>query len=185
MDALRTNPTAAAALRGLMDLHSDRDVADDMVYFTFVISDLQHRAGGNPFDNRNFLYTDSNPTSTANDNTLNDGVRRYAADPQARDYLLHHYTPTGRLNRPMVALHTTYDPRIPGATLSFYAEQVAIAGFSDNLVQQYVHRDGHCAFNQEEVGRTFDELVRWIHAGKRPTPGLLPSPPARTASNNH
>jgi pimeloyl-ACP methyl ester carboxylesterase len=177
MDALRANPAAATALRSLMDLHSDRDVADDVVYFTFVISDMQHRSGGNPFDNRNFLYTTTNPTSTASDNALNDGVRRYAADPKARDYLLHHYTPSGRLGKPMLALHTTYDPRIPGATLAVYAEQVAIAGFSENLVQQYTHRDGHCAFTQDEVGRTFDEFIQWIHTGRRPTPGLLPSTP--------
>jgi pimeloyl-ACP methyl ester carboxylesterase len=176
MDALKANPTAATSLRALMDLHSDRDVADDMVYFTYVIADLQRRAGGNPFDNRNFLYTDTNPTATATDNTLNDGVRRYAADPIARDYLLRHYTPTGHLSKPMLALHTTYDPRIPGATLSIYAEQVALAGFSDNLVQQYVHRDGHCSFTADEVSRSFDELIQWIHSGKRPTPGLLPSP---------
>jgi hypothetical protein len=157
-----------------MELHSDRDVADDIVYFTYVIADLQHRAGGNPFDNRNFLYTGTNPTSTVADNALNDGVKRYAADPKAREYLLRHYTPTGRLSKPMLALHTTYDPRIPGSTLTVYAEQVAIAGFSQNLIQQYVHRDGHCAFTQEDVGRTFDEFIQWIHNDKRPPAGLLP-----------
>ena len=175
MEALKANPTAAAALHGLMDLHSDRDVADDIVYFTYVIADLQRRAGGNPFDNRNFLYTETSPTNTASDIALNDGVRRYAADPTARDYLLRHYTPSGHLNRPMLALHTAYDPRIPGATLAIYAEQVAIAGFSHNLVQQYVRRDGHCAFSPEEVGHSFDELIQWIHSGKRPNAGALPS----------
>jgi hypothetical protein len=172
--ALESKPEAAAALRGLTGLHSDRDVADGMVYFTYVIADMQRRATGNPFDNQDFLYTGTNPTSTAGDNALNDGVRRYAADPQARDYLLHHYFPTGRLTHPMLALHTTYDPRIPGATLTVYAEQVAIAGASANLVQQYVRRDGHCAFTPDEVGRTFDDLLQWIHTGRRPTPGLLP-----------
>jgi len=182
LDALRANPAAAASMRALMDLHSDQDVANDIVYFTYVISDMQRRAGGNPFDNRNFLYANTNPASTATDNALNDGVRRYAAEPAARDYLLRHYTPSGHLSRPMLALHTTYDPVIPGATLSFYAEQVAIAGNSQNLVQQYVHRDGHCAFSPEEVGRTFDELIQWIHSGKRPTPGLLPQSPHLAAS---
>ena len=185
MDALRAKPDAASDLRGLTGLHSDRDVADDMVYFTYVISDMQHRAGGNPFDNRDFLYTGTNATITTSDNALNDGVKRYAADPKAREYLLRHYTPTGRLARPMLALHTTYDPRIPGSTLTLYAEQVAIAGFSDNLIQQYVHRDGHCAFNQEETGHTFDELIQWIHTGRRPPPGLLPPAhplPSSTAS---
>ncbi len=175
-EALKANAAAATILRNLTALHTDHEVADAMVYFTFVISDMQERAQGNPFDNRNVLYAGTSPTSTTSDNALNDGVRRYAADPHAREYLIHHYTPTGRLNRPMLSLHTTYDPRIPSPTLAFYAEQVATAGFSQNLVQQYVHRDGHCTFTREEVGSSFDELVQWIHTGRRPIPGLLPHP---------
>ena len=177
-EALTRNPPAATALRNLTALHSDHELADAMVYFTFIVADLQHRAGGNPFDNRNFLYTGTSPSSSASDNALNDGVRRYAADQRAREYLLHHYTPSGKLHMPMVSLHTTYDPRIPGNTLTVYAEQVAVAGYGQNLVQKYVHRDGHCTFTQDEVGRTFDELVQWVHTGKRPSPGLLPPRPA-------
>ena len=177
-DALHANPAAATAMRNLMWLHTDHEVADNMVYFTYVIADIQRRARGNPFDNRNFLYSGTDPASTATDNALNDGVRRYAADPKAREYLLRHYTPTGRLFRPMLMLQTSYDPRIPTRTLEVYKEQVALAGFDQNLVQQYVHRDGHCAFTPDEVGRTFDELLAWIHTGKRPTPGALPTPPA-------
>ena len=178
--ALTANPPAAAALRNLTGLHSDKEVASAMPYFTYVIMDMQRRAGGNPFDNRNFLYTGTNPLSTATDNALNDGVRRYAGDPKARAYLLRHYSPSGRLAKPMVSLHTTYDPRIPGWTLSVYGDQVAEAGFADNLVQQYVRRDGHCTFTAEEIGRTFDELVNWTRFGRRPVPGLLPggNPPA-------
>ena len=181
-DALKANTSAATSLRNLTGLHTDVEVADAMVYFTYVIADMQRRAGGNPFDNRNFLYAGTNPGSSASDNALNDGVHRYAADAHAREYLVRHYTPNGRLNRPMLALHTTYDPRIPTGTLSFYNEQVAIAGFSQNLIQQYVHRDGHCTFTADEIGRTFDELILWIHTGRRPTPGLLPPAP-RPATN--
>ena len=183
-DALHANPPAATALRNLTSLHTDHDVADAMVYFTYVIGDIQRRARGNAFDNRNFLYAGTDPSSSATDNALNDGVRRYTADPRARDYLLHHYTPSGQLHHPMLALHTTYDPRIPPPTLSIYAEQVAIAGFSPNLVQQYVHRDGHCTFTPDEVGHAFDELLAWIHTGRRPNAGSLPpsSRPAIAAS---
>ncbi len=172
--ALNANPAYATSLRNLMGLHTDREIAAAVVYFTFVIGDIQRRARGNPFDNRNFLYTGTNPSTAAFDNLLNDGVKRYAADPHARDYLMHHYTPTGRLGRPMLSLHTTYDPRIPGWTLAFYAEQVALAGSSQNLVQQYVHRDGHCTFTPEEVGRAFDELVQWTHTNQPPVSGDLP-----------
>ena len=73
----------------------------------------------------------------------------------------------------MLALHTIYDPLIPATTLSLYASEVAHAGFADNLVQQYVHREGHCTFTPEEVGRAFDELVLWAHTGRAPQAGLL------------
>jgi hypothetical protein len=183
-DALNANPAASLALRNLTGLHSNHEVADDMVYFTFVIGDMQRRAHGNPFDNRNFVYSGTDAGNSASDGLLNDNVRRYTADPGARAYLIHHYTPTGQLHRPMLALHTVYDPRIPVNTLQFYAEQVVVAGFSQNLVQQYVHHDGHCAFTQDEIGHAFDELMLWVHTGKRPNPGDLPplSHPAPTTS---
>ena len=100
-------------------------------------------------------------------------LQRKAADFKARAYLLSHYSPSGRLTRPMLALHTIYDPLIPATTLSLYDAQVAEAGFSQNLVQQYVDREGHCTFSGEEVGRAFDELLRWVHTGVAPQPGLL------------
>ena len=171
--ALHANPTAAANMRALMALHTDAGVASDIAYFTFVITDMQHRAGGNPFDNRNYLYTGTNPTSSASDYALNDGVRRYAADPHAQDYLFRHYPPDGHLTKPMLALHTLYDPLVPPTSLSLYDHIVQNAGFGQNLVQQYVHREGHCAVTEDEVGRAFDELVQWTHRGARPTPGLL------------
>lgn len=173
LNGLRANPTSAAYMRALMGLHVDGEVARDLSYFTFVIADMQRRAGGNPFDNRNYLYTGTIATSSAQDYLLNDGVRRYAADPKARLYLMHHYTPNGHLGRPMLALHTLYDPLINPTTLSFYEHQVQMAGAGDNLTQKYVHRDGHCTFTSEEVGRAFDELVQWTHGGARPQPGLL------------
>ena len=174
--ALRANPAPAAALRSMMGLHTDSEVAHNMSYFTFVIADMQRRAGGNPFDNRNYIYTGTNPLGSPPDWALNDGVRRYAADPKAREYLMHHYTPNGHLSRPMLALHTVYDPLIPATTLSLYEHQVQAAGFGENLIQQYVHRDGHCTFSQDEIGRAFDELVQWTHNGPRPNHGLLREP---------
>jgi hypothetical protein len=182
--ALKENPAGASAMRNLTWLHSDHDLALAMVYFTYVIGDIQRRAHGNAFDNRNFLYTGTDPGNTYADNLLNNNVRRYAADSHAREYLLHHYTPTGQLHHPMLALHTVYDPRIPARTLSVYAEQVAIAGYSDNLVQQFVDRDGHCTFTEDEIGRTFDELTAWIDQHRRPVPGLLPGGAAKAGASS-
>jgi len=178
LNALRENPEGAAAMRSLMGLHTDAEVASDIAYFTYVIGDMQRRAGGNPFDNRNTIYSGTNPDSSAGDYVLNDKVRRYAAQPSARAYLLHHYTPTGRLGKPMLAVHTVYDPVVPVSQITAYSHQVESAGFSQNLVQQYVHREGHCTLRPDEVGAAFDELVSWTHGNRRPAPGELKNPHA-------
>jgi len=170
--ALRTNPTAATEMRNLTGLHNDMDLAHDIAYFTFVVGDMEHRGGGNPFDNRNLIYTGTNPTNSASDAELNEKVKRYAANPQARAYLMRHYTPNGHLGRPMLALHTIYDPTVLISGLALYDHEVQAAGAAENLVQQYVNRDGHCNFTQDQIGDAFDELVRWTHGGTRPTPGL-------------
>ncbi len=183
--ALRANPTNAALLRSLMGLHTDANVARDIAYFTFVIADLQRRAGGNPFDNRNWIYTGTNPVLSATDTELNDSVRRYPADKKAREYLIRHYTPTGRLGRPMLAVHTVYDPLIPPALLALYNEMVEGAGVGDRLVQQYVPHDGHCSITPEEIGHAFDELVTWTHGGARPLPGPLDLPAREHALETH
>ena len=173
LDALRENPANATLIRSLMGLHTDANVARDISYFTFVIADMQRRAGGNPFDNRNWIYNGTNPSLSTTDIDLNETVRRYTADRKARDYLIHHYTPTGRLGRPMLAVHTVYDPLIPPGLLTLYNEMVESAGLGDRLVQQYVPHDGHCSITPEEIGHAFDELVAWTHGGPRPVPGLL------------
>lgn len=171
--ALQANPASATLLRELMGLHTDQQVARDVAYFTFVIEDMQRRAKGNPFDNRNWIYSGASAASSAADEELNAGVRRYASNPKARQYLVRHYTPTGFLGKPMLALHTVFDPYIPPPMLTLYSEMVEAAGAGDRLVQQYVPRDGHCAITPEEIGRSFDELVAWTHGGARPVPGQL------------
>jgi len=174
-EALQENPSGALAMRELTGLRSDADLAQDIAYWTFDIQDLMQRAGGNPFDNRNFIYAGADPANPTKDFELNAGVRRYAPTPHAVAYLVRHYTPTGRLGRPMLALHTIYDPVVPVRQLELYQDEVEAAGASQYLVQQVVDRQGHCAFTEEEVGQAFDEIVRWAGGGSRPTPGVLRS----------
>lgn len=171
--ALRGNAASATLMRNLTGLHSDVDLAHDIAYWTFVIEDMQRRGGGNPFDNRNYVYSGTSPTSSSSDFELNDKVKRYAAEPQARAYLMRHYTPNGHLGRPMLALHTVYDPIVQIPQLASYDRVVQAAGAEENFVQQIVDREGHCNFTQNQIGDAFDEMVHWAHGGKRPNPGAL------------
>lgn len=167
--ALASKPAAARSLLrwyGAGDLASlSAVIADTLTDFR----DLQRRTGGNPLGNADLIYTNS-----GDDAALNAGVRRYRADAKAAAWLARRYTPSGRLVRPMLALHDTGDPLVPAAGAFAYALAAQRAGHGGNFVQQYVDRAGHCVFEPGEVGRAFDQLIEWVDAGRRPPPGRLP-----------
>jgi pimeloyl-ACP methyl ester carboxylesterase len=166
--AVEANPAAQEAMETLSGLKGAQDLADKASYAVYIVKDYTAKAGGQPFDNRNFVYV-----GTKDDAALNRGVERYAGNPVAAQFLMQYTTPTGNLQRPMIEMHTLYDRLIPAGTDFWYANQTMRAGHSDNFVLQYVERSGHCNFTpaQEKVG--FEELLDWVHNGKKPLPGLV------------
>jgi len=171
--ALDAKPDSAALIRSLADIHTNRGLADVLVFNTFVIEDLRLKTGGNPFDNRNLIYT-----GTTDDYTLNTQVKRYEGDRNAVRYMSEYYTPTGGLKRKLLAVHTTYDPLVPAATAAYYDDATRRAGVGDFFVQKYVNRDGHCNITADQTGEVFDELTKWVDHDQRPQPGILPEAPA-------
>ncbi len=129
---------------------------------------MQERAGGNPFDNRNTIYDGFD-----DDVALNRGVKRYAADAKAREYLRQHNTPTGRISDPMLAIHTTYDQLVPGRYISEYDNIARLAGTQDLFVAKFVVAKGHCNFTPAQTGAAFDELLDWARSRKRPEAGEI------------
>lgn len=167
--ALDAKPAARDALLRLYGAASKQSFPGIVAFVTQALQELQQRTHGNPSGNADMIYAGS-----GDDYALNDGVRRYRADPQAAAYLVRWYTPTGKLLRPMLALQDTADPLVPAADAFEYALAAERAGHAANFVQQYVNREGHCAFKPDEVSRAFGELVDWAEAGKRPVSGKLP-----------
>ncbi len=165
---LDSSPEKSAILRRQNNIKTDKELAATLAFVTYVLKDLQQRAGGNPFDNRNVIYT-----GTPDDNAVNEGVKRYAADPKAVAYLRTYYTPTGHITKPMLAVHTSYDPLVPAYIPNMYQSLVEQSGSSQNFVQQYVKHDGHCTILPGEIARAFSELREWKTSGVRPTGGEL------------
>ncbi|MGH9660501.1 MAG: alpha/beta hydrolase [Bryobacteraceae bacterium] len=155
----------AAVMRRMAGIRTNKELASTMVFFTYILKELQERAGGNAFDNRSAIYQGSN-----DDNALNDSVKRYAADARAVDYVRRWYTPTGRLSRNMLAIHTTYDPLIPAWIPNSYVKIAEEAGREALFHQQYVKRGGHCAISPAETAAGFAALKEWKRTGKRPPP---------------
>jgi pimeloyl-ACP methyl ester carboxylesterase len=162
-----------AAMHDLLHLYGAADERNFAPVIAFIGTDtveMQHRAGGNPFGNAQFIYT-----GTSNDFALNDGVKRYRADPKAAAYVAKWYTPTGNLTRPFLALHDTGDPLVPASSAYEYSLIAQRAGHGDNFVQQYVNREGHCVFSPQEIATAFDELSDWIDRARSPESGRLNS----------
>jgi len=143
-------------------------IAGGIVFLTLVLKDLEQRSGGNPFDNRDTIYN-----GTPDDNAVNDNVKRYRADPEALEYLKRFYTPTGQLTRPMLAIHTSYDPLVSPSMPAAYALLTREAERGDLFVQQYVKHEGHCKITPGETEKGFAELRQWKETGKVPTAGWL------------
>ena len=167
--ALLSNPQAARSLLGVYGAPADmRSLADVLSFDVYIVGELQRRAGGNPFDNGGVVYSGSQ-----DDAELNRNVMRYRADAQAADYLAHWYTPTGKLTRPLLALHDSGDPLVPAAGALEYAQIAQRAGNGERFVPQFIARVGHCVFTPAEIGYAFEELVDWVERGKRPEAGNL------------
>lgn len=166
--ALDSAPDKAAALRHQNNLKANKDLAGTLTFLVYLVKELNERSGGNPFDNRNVIYS-----GTLDDNTLNSTIPRYAADPKAVAYLRANYTPTGHIAKPMLAIHTTYDPLVPVTIPNTYSTLVELAGTQSLFVQQFVKHDGHCAILPAEMSKGFAELREWKKNGVRPAGGEL------------
>lgn len=144
------------------------DVPGTLAFFYEINREMQARTGGNPFDNRNTIYDGFD-----DDVALNRGVKRYAADAKAREYLRQHYAPTGRIHDPVLTLHTTYDPLVPGRYISEYDSIARVVGTQDLFVTKFVVARGHCTFTPAQTGAAFEALLQWVRERRRPEAGEL------------
>ena len=133
---------------------------------------LNHTHGHIPYDNTGFVYSGS-----CNDAALNAGVERFAASPDAVEYLETYYDPNGQLQVPFLTLHTIGDPVVPFFHETLYATKVSAAGASDHLVQQSVNSYGHCNFKVAEIMNSFDALANWVaNPSQKPSGGDVTVP---------
>jgi pimeloyl-ACP methyl ester carboxylesterase len=127
---------------------------------------LQRTNSRIPVDNTGTVYTIGGIPHPG----LNAGIERFSSAPNARNYLLRNYEPTGRLGIPVLMLHTTGDPDTPVFHLPVYEATVATAGRSDQLVQRIFDRFGHCTITPEEHVAALNDLATWMATGVKPLP---------------
>lgn len=130
-------------------------------YDVFALRDARQRLGGQPYDNIGRVYHGS-----LDDDALNAGVARVAADAAARESLGQFET-SGMLTIPLATIHTSGDPIVPAAQSARYAEKVAAAGAASELESRTVSRYGHCTFQRTELLDAFGTVVGRATAAAR------------------
>ena len=118
--------------------------------------DFQSKTGGIAIDNTQTRYRGS-----SDDDALNAGVARFAADPNAVQFL-RRFDPDGSLRgTPVLALHATRDP-VVSAGLHFPAYRTVLAEAENEslFVARLLDAFGHCEFSVEQMVDALEDLVK-------------------------
>lgn len=142
----------------------EEHLAEVLGFYQFVFKETTDWMGGFPAGNEQTIYSGFG----YKDNDLNKNIHRYSADPEALELAVEYHTTTGEISYPVLALHNTYDEIVPVHNYKHYEELTTIKNTSHLYRQQYIMRDGHCYFENEEVEKAFDQLLKWIKEGKYP-----------------
>lgn len=139
--------------------------------FELVIASLAAQAAAVPVAGNVGYEYHIDPAFGLSDDALNAEVPRIAPDEEARrGSTFGEFAPmTGRLEDPLLSLHNTGDLFVPFSLELSYLETVREAGREALFVQRAIRRAGHCNFTPDEVRIAFEDLVRWVEEGVRPT----------------
>jgi hypothetical protein len=160
----------------------------DFFFFTEARGELQRRAGG-PF----VQNLDQDYSLTAAEKTYLAGLglptpvvdawlaqmnarRDIAADPSARNYVRNNTDFNGKIQHPILTVHTIIDPLLVVANESAYADLNASKGREDLLFQTYTTGVGHCNLTGPQILTSIGAIDSWVRTGVRPTSASFPGP---------
>jgi hypothetical protein len=115
---------------------------------------------GNPFGNKDRLYWGSG--SFSSDWKMNQWIKAndlFTVDPKAIEVIQSTYQTTGKIQAPLVALHTTGDPIVPYWHESLYQLKIWRNGNGSKFFNIPVARYGHCMFTAQEAIFAFAVMV--------------------------
>lgn len=154
-----------AAILGVVPV-PERTLVSHLNWATFMFRDLTQRVlgGANPFPNQDVQYRGS-----GDDDALNRGVLRFAADPSAIAQLSRDSDMTGDLRVPAISMHAIHDPTAMVEYEEEYRAVVTGKGAQDKLVQVFTNEKDHSKLSDAEYAAIFDALSRWVIDGIKPT----------------
>ena len=168
----RRTPAQAARLADILAVSGveARQLVAHLAWGTFHFRDLvQKRLGGrNPFDNSATTYRGSR-----DDDALNAGVERFAADPVALARLAYDADLSGLVVLPTLAIHARHDPVVSADSLAAYRATLEAAGRGDLLATAMTDEHDHSRLRDATYITALAALERWLDGGERPDAASL------------
>ena len=97
-----------------------------------------------------------------------------APDANARAYLARNADFSGRVEAPVLSIHTIVDGLVSPAHESAYRDTLKSAGREALLVQTFTNGVGHCLFSEAQLGDAVAAMESWIESGKPPAADAFP-----------
>jgi alpha-beta hydrolase superfamily lysophospholipase len=166
--AAQRTPEQALRLKTIVDVLRipERSVQGHLNWATFHFQDIARRSGGKSV----FGNIDARYRGSPDDDALNAGVARYAADPAALARFIADTDLTGRIPVPVLTVHGIHDPTVFVEVQHTFAATMAAAGHGDALVQTFTDEAEHSYLNDATYVALLESLVRWVQTGAKPTP---------------
>ncbi len=162
-------------------------VVTDMFFSTEARAELERRAGGPVSQNLNRVYT-LTETEKAYLNTLGitpeiaeaylaqlNSRRDINAPTAPRRYVEDNARYSGKILKPMLTIHTLYDPLVPVSHERDYSFTVTRAARENLLFQTYTNGNGHCNFTGEQLVAALTAITNWVNTGTKPTAANFPT----------
>lgn len=148
----------------------ERTLDNHLTWATFTFADLVNKrlGGRNPFSNIDVVYAGSD-----DDQALNAGIARFAADPEGVRQLSEDSDLSGDLQVPTLTLHAIGDPTAFVELEQAFQETVAKAGKSALLFQAFTDEHEHSRLATPHYAAVFRAMSAWIEQGTRPDPARL------------
>lgn len=140
-------------------------------WVTFAVRDqaaswLLDPAAGMPINvvgNESTVYrmNDDFDGLSEDEETLNNEIER-VDDPNPDFFEDLMYPVNGRINIPVLTLHTLGDLFVPFSMPQIWAERISDQGNGNLFVARAIRSGGHCTFTVEEEITAFEDLVDWV-----------------------
>ena len=162
-------------------------VFTDMFFSTEARAELERRARGPIVRNIDHIYelTDTEkaylvtlgvPAATIEGWLAALNAERTIFPPfYTRFYLSRNADYSGRIEDPILTLHTLYDPLVTVTQEREYLETVTKAGRTNFLYQTYTNGNGHCNFTGEQLVASVTAIDNWVRTQTKPTAANFPT----------